>query len=498
MTDGSPVSRHTVLATLAGVIVVLFFLTSSKQEASPQVSLGGPISSDEQHQSAPARIDPPVRPIGAAAGGPLGLMLVAGQTILEALSSRPRGAPVDTTICAVGSSSRLSQSLRDAFPSSIVTVFDPKDPPAGANFVTHEVQQVDDTGRSFAYFGRLSYSMVGFLTVFPTRKCTLVVLEGGAPTEPEADVSNIKSMAHEANCVVASKDWGKALAAHPRWRSLPIPVEAQRAISDHESLLLGRFATGRLPFPSAELEAVLHTGAWRDVDLRPFDKVGNELTKSAQKIDPEVEGHSAQLILERQMYIRLARLPQVKTICEIGFNAGHSAALWLLANPNAKVIMFDIFIHTYSKHNENFIRGSGHMFGLANADARLTTVVGSSLDTVVEFANNHSDIVCDIVSVDGYHDHNVALFDLAHMRRLANPAFHILVVDDTNCNYGWWCVHKAVLQREFRGDVEVLARVGEHPWAPDRGYARGLTVLQYTQVPANGRKLPVSKEAADM
>ena len=37
-----------------------------------------------------------------------------------------------------------------------------------------------------------------------------------------------------------------------------------------------------------------------------------------------VEGNSAELVLERKLYGAVAQLPWVKTICEIGFNAGHS------------------------------------------------------------------------------------------------------------------------------------------------------------------------------
>ena len=29
------------------------------------------------------------------------------------------------------------------------------------------------------------------------------------------------------------------------------------------------------------------------------------------------------------MQVALARMPAVKTICEIGFNSGHSASVWL-------------------------------------------------------------------------------------------------------------------------------------------------------------------------
>ena len=42
---------------------------------------------------------------------------------------------------------------------------------------------------------------------------------------------------------------------------------------------------------------------------------------------------------KRQIYTALSKLENIKHICEIGFNAGHSALLWLHSNQNAKVTM---------------------------------------------------------------------------------------------------------------------------------------------------------------
>ena len=41
------------------------------------------------------------------------------------------------------------------------------------------------------------------------------------------------------------------------------------------------------------------------------------------------EGHTGTAYLLRKMQVALARMPAVKTICEIGFNSGHSASVWL-------------------------------------------------------------------------------------------------------------------------------------------------------------------------
>ena len=140
-------------------------------------------------------------------------------------------------------------------------------------------------------------------------------------------------------------------------------------------------------------------------------------------------------------------MPAVKTICEIGFNSGHSASVWLAvrpsnffphfffsgskkssaeeivgrrgkdshfsfffslenkqANPNAKVIMFDLWEHAYAPRAEAWLRSqAAAAHGIQDGDARLTVVKGSSLDTVPQFAADNPDVKCDLISVDGGH-----------------------------------------------------------------------------------------------
>ena len=45
--------------------------------------------------------------------------------------------------------------------------------------------------------------------------------------------------------------------------------------------------------------------------------------------ETDYEGHSSQLLSQMEWYASLATLPWVQTVCEIGFNAGHSAATYL-------------------------------------------------------------------------------------------------------------------------------------------------------------------------
>ena len=43
---------------------------------------------------------------------------------------------------------------------------------------------------------------------------------------------------------------------------------------------------------------------------------------------------------QTDFYARLAGSPAIRTICEVGFNAGHSTAIWLASNPTGVVRSF--------------------------------------------------------------------------------------------------------------------------------------------------------------
>ena len=54
------------------------------------------------------------------------------------------------------------------------------------------------------------------------------------------------------------------------------------------------------------------------------------------------EGHITSSRKALEMYFQIARSPYVKNVCEVGFNAGHSTAIFLNANPKAKIWSWDL------------------------------------------------------------------------------------------------------------------------------------------------------------
>ena len=165
------------------------------------------------------------------------------------------------------------------------------------------------------------------------------------------------------------------------------------------------------------------------------------------------EGHSGQsyMILERQVYRTIAKeYPCVKSICEIGFNAGHSALGWLSANPDAKVTMFDLWEHTYNAKAEEFIRLQTDLH-----PDRMKIIKGSSLETVKKYHAENPRFRCDVISIDGGHSYDIAVKDVDNMKFLANQFFNILLIDDTNCDKTW-CVDSTIQEHCKRGTIDIL------------------------------------------
>jgi hypothetical protein len=244
----------------------------------------------------------------------------------------------------------------------------------------------------------------------------------------------------------------------------------------------------------------LEKGLWANESLSAVDE---ELAKLNAVLKPfqatGIEGHSGEGVVndERKIYAFVSKLPCIKTICEIGFNAGHSTIGWLVNNPNAQVLMFDLWGHNYADTAEAFIRNQSHLH-----PDRMRIIKGSSTATVPVFhhANPgfHCDIIsidgghtydiaivpvfhhanlgfhCDLISIDGGHAYDIAIVDLQNMFFFANPSFNILLIDDTNCNNVDYCVDKVVQEGQRRGILKIIEGFAF-------GNARGVSVMSYVR-----------------
>ena len=181
-----------------------------------------------------------------------------------------------------------------------------------------------------------------------------------------------------------------------------------------------------------------------------------------------VEGNSGDMTEQSLAYYSLANASFVKTICETGFNAGHSAFNWLASNADANVYSFDLGEHGYSKPMASYLRS---VF-----DKRLAVYWGDSKLSVPAFSRQFSDLYCDIIVVDGGHRYADAKADLDNFRAHARPERHLLIIDDhpTKVLAG---VRQAWEEEVRAGRIEEHFKCTFYP-----GGWRGFTVGKYTNL----------------
>ena len=154
--------------------------------------------------------------------------------------------------------------------------------------------------------------------------------------------------------------------------------------------------------------------------VEPFSLAYEKFEAEVKKI-PWVEGNSAKRIEQYLTYIKLAEAPFVRTICETGFNAGHSALAWLAANPRTHVYSFDLGEHDYARHMADYL---SQMY-----PGRLNVTWGDSTRTLPEFHERLPHVKCDILVIDGGHMNAVCQSDFDAFYRMASVD-NIVVLDN--------------------------------------------------------------------
>lgn len=138
-------------------------------------------------------------------------------------------------------------------------------------------------------------------------------------------------------------------------------------------------------------------------------------------------GHIGQVPDQIRDYAAVSRLltdgfGRSATICEVGFNAGHSAAVFLTANPSAHYVGFDLGTLGWSAAQRSLVNT---MF-----PGRIEHIIGSSFQTVPRYHQQHPAFSCDLWSVDGDHGPDAAK-DFAAARAMATRGGLVLADDHT-------------------------------------------------------------------
>lgn len=113
-----------------------------------------------------------------------------------------------------------------------------------------------------------------------------------------------------------------------------------------------------------------------------------------------------------------------KSICEIGFNAGHSLLAMLLVNPYAKYILFDIGTHKYSKPCFEYLK---EKFPKTN----IIMVWGDSGITLPEYHKLYPGATFDVIHIDGSHKYEIYSKDWENSLALVLEG-GLIIFDDTD------------------------------------------------------------------
>lgn len=178
----------------------------------------------------------------------------------------------------------------------------------------------------------------------------------------------------------------------------------------------------------------------------------------------EFEGNTENVKEQQDELIRLSK--DVKTAMEIGFNAGHSAELFLKNNPNLTLTSFDIGDHNYVLAGKRYI---DKMF-----PGRHTLIIGDSTLSIPKFIKDHPQTKFDLLFIDGCHEYDIAKADLENCRHLANKE-SLFIMDDTifsDIGYGQWNIGptNAVTQLHKKG---LLINIKAIDFIPGRGMTIG-------------------------
>jgi predicted O-methyltransferase YrrM len=159
----------------------------------------------------------------------------------------------------------------------------------------------------------------------------------------------------------------------------------------------------------------------------------------------------------------MQQLPAVKTVVEVGFNGGHSAAAFLSARPDVKVISFDLGFH-------NYVLSAKRLIDRLYPERHLL-IIGDSTKTVpLSTALFRLGVTtADLAYIDGGHGDLVPYQDITNFLKILPSGAHI-IVDDYCQTYGIY----GVIQGWERALAERLVTLADGPFTVrDRGWIVG-------------------------
>ena len=146
-----------------------------------------------------------------------------------------------------------------------------------------------------------------------------------------------------------------------------------------------------------------------------------------------LEGHTQLEPKLTEVLVKLVSNKEIKTVMEIGFNAGHSADTFLKSNESISLVSFDIATHSYVDIGKTYID--------KKYPERHTLIKGDSRVTITEYFNKNPETKFDLIFIDGGHSDNVPRSDLSNCRLFAHKNTIVIMNDVKYKNIESWNVN---------------------------------------------------------
>jgi len=179
-----------------------------------------------------------------------------------------------------------------------------------------------------------------------------------------------------------------------------------------------------------------------------------------------IEGHSQQVPPQIEDLILLTNKPNIN-VMEIGFNAGHSAEIFLENNKDLNLTSFDLGKHYTVIPAKEYID--------ITYPNRHKLILGDSKITLPNFINENKDTKFDIIFIDGGHEYETVKSDMNNCLKLSHKDT-IIIMDDTYFTGDWINYGPTKIWTEYLEENKII-ELDRKQYTEGRGMSWGKNVF---------------------